>query len=401
MRTVHRLVAAIAVLFALYVAVTGITVQILDLQSLLGHVPATTPNLQSLREGHDGPPNFQVIDDPDYSAAPLPADFDFATALSRVVKSERAATEAAPMSFVELRMKGGKPVGQIASRGKLLVFDAVSGAVLAGPDTAKPAKFPQKNHPSFRSTMKDLHRFLWYGSWGTPFDIVFGLTMCTILFAGLVMYFRLLAARARTGRKNLYWSAGGFWRTLHRVIAVTSSAFLVIVVVSGTSLAIGSLGVTISTALHHGVRTGVSEDVSSPLADAELPGMLHTTLTAWRADNVHTPIKVLRLRYFSGMPQGVIVAGGDETRQVVFNAATGRRASETEPGYPATGQTFGWQEDQIAKQIHRGDIIGLSGRWMSLLTGLSLVFLIVSGVVMYFDLWNRRRRAGRPGLFWL
>ena len=400
MRTVHRFVTAIAVLFVLYVALTGITVQILDLQSLLGHVPATTPNLQSLREGHDGPPNFQVIDDLDYSAPPLPAGFDFDAALSTVVKSERAVTAGAPMSFIELRMKDGKPVGQINSRGKLLVFDAIGGAVLAGPDTAKPAVYPQKNHPSFRSTMKDLHRFLWYGPWGTPFDFLFGLSMCTILFTGLVMYFRLLAARARTGRKSPYWSAGGFWRTLHRVIAVTSSVFLTIIVVSGTSLSVGSLGVTLHTLLNI-PRTGLTADMSSPLSDAELPAMLHTTLAAYRAENPGDPIKVLRLRYFAGMKQGVVIAGGEETRQLVFNAATGRHASETEPGYPDTGQTFGWQEDQIAKQIHRGDIIGLTGRWISLLTGLSLVFLIVSGTAMYFDMWNRRRRAGRSGPFWL
>jgi hypothetical protein len=33
---------------------------------------------------------------------------------------------------------------------------------------------------------------------------------------------------------------------------------------------------------------------------------------------------------------------------------------------------LGWQAHQIAKQVHRGDYIGLSGRWMDLAAGLSL-----------------------------
>ena len=101
------------------------------------------------------------------------------------------------------------------------------------------------------------------------------------------------------------------------------------------------------------------------------------------------------------MPQGVVVTGlGDDTQQTVFNAVTGRRVGLTEPGYPPTGFPFGWQAHQIAKQIHRGSYIGLSGRWMDLFGGLSMVYLSLSGAVMYFELWNRRRRSGRRALLW-
>ena len=101
------------------------------------------------------------------------------------------------------------------------------------------------------------------------------------------------------------------------------------------------------------------------------------------------------------MQQGVVIIGlGNDTQQVVFNAGTGRRVSLTEPGYPPTGFPFGWQAHQTAKQIHRGSYIGLSGRWMDLLGGLAIIYLSVSGVVMYVDMWNRRRRGGRPALLW-
>jgi uncharacterized iron-regulated membrane protein len=109
---------------------------------------------------------------------------------------------------------------------------------------------------------------------------------------------------------------------------------------------------------------------------------------------------VLRLRIYGGMPQGVIVSGEDEAHQRVFNAATGKRVSETDPGYPPQHFPFGWQAHQIAKQVHRGDFIGLTGRWMDLFAGLSLIYLTVSGAIMYFELWKRRRQTGRPGLLW-
>jgi len=100
------------------------------------------------------------------------------------------------------------------------------------------------------------------------------------------------------------------------------------------------------------------------------------------------------------MPQGVLITGGDDTQQLVFNADTGKRASMTEPGYPYTGFPFGWEEHELVKKIHRGDALGIPGRLMDLFAGFSLVFLSASGLVMYLDLLRRRRRSGRNQLFW-
>jgi uncharacterized iron-regulated membrane protein len=142
-------------------------------------------------------------------------------------------------------------------------------------------------------------------------------------------------------------------------------------------------------------------DTSSPLKDAELPGMMQVTLDAERSDVGRVPIKVVRLRYYAGMPQGVVVTGGDTTKQMVFNAKTGRTVSETEPGYPPTGFPFGWQAHQTAKDVHRGGIVGLPGRVMDLFAGLSMFYLSVSGIWIYYDLWKRRRKAGRSKLLWV
>jgi uncharacterized iron-regulated membrane protein len=129
--------------------------------------------------------------------------------------------------------------------------------------------------------------------------------------------------------------------------------------------------------------------------------MLHTTLKSFRAADPSEPIKVLRLRYFAGLAQGVVVAGDAvDSRQFAFNTATGEKAGLSGPSYPPTGQTWGWQGVQVIKSIHRGDFFGITGRFLSWLTGLSLVFLSLSGGAMYFDLWSKRRKTGRHGLFW-
>jgi hypothetical protein len=395
MRTVHRLVAVFTVLFGLYIGSTGILIQLLDLHALFGHAPADDPTMQAIRVGHDGPPNFQVIREPDYSARSLPADFDFADALSAWFQNGRARIGDAPISFLEVRMLDGQPVGELAARGLVYRFDA-AGALLAAPT---PLQLPPLSTPSFRNTVKDVHRMRIFSPAAIAVDVLAGLALSVLLFTGLVLYFRLLNARFRIKRRWPFWLAGGWWRSLHRIVAVIAAVLLVVVALSGMVLGLSSIGVAINQTVHHG-RPGLTVDASSPLQPAELPAMIRTTLAAYHAALADTPIKVLRLRYFAGMPQGVIIAGRDGAQQLVFNALDGRAVGEAEQGYPDTGMPFGWQLDQIAKQIHRGDFIGLTGRGLDLLAGLSLLYLSLSGAVMYWELWSKRRRTGRRAFFW-
>jgi uncharacterized iron-regulated membrane protein len=225
-----------------------------------------------------------------------------------------------------------------------------------------------------------------------------------MIITGLVLYFQLLRARVRSGRKAIFWFSGGWWRSAHRWISVVAAVFLLVVSVTGTLLSIDTVSMGVYGVTHASAPSrfpiGITGDFSSPLPDSQLPTLLATTLSAYRATQGNAPIKVVRLRYFSGMPQGVIVTGGDQTRQLVFNAVTGKRVSMTEPGYPYTGFPFGWEEHELVKRIHRGDAFGIPGRLMDVFAGLSLVFLSTSGLYMYLDLLRKRRRVGRKQLLW-
>jgi hypothetical protein len=128
--------------------------------------------------------------------------------------------------------------------------------------------------------------------------------------------------------------------------------------------------------------------------------MAATTLQSLRQLHPDTALKVLRLRTFGTMQQGVAVSGGTPPDQWVFDARTGSPASLTEPTYPRTNFPFGVEVHEDMKHFHSGAMFGIPTRLMNLFAGLSLMFLSVSGLVVYVDLWLKRRKTGRRALLW-
>jgi hypothetical protein len=374
------------------------------LRTIAFHAAATDPDMRAIRESIDGPPNFEVIAPADFAAPALPGDFDYSDGVSAVLKAARLSSGAdAPLRYLELRVIDGRPIGLVLAGDRSLRFDPATGAFLPSP-ALPPHTGPA---PSMHNTIKNWHRLHAFGDGVLWLNALVGIGLFVMIVTGLVMYFQLLRAASRAGRKGLFWFSGGWWRSLHRWVSVIAALFLIVVSVTGTLLSIDSLSLFIYRYVEPPEKLvrglfpiGMTIDESSPLPDAGVPAMLNTTLAAYRAAHGDAPIKVLRLRYFAGMPQGVLVTGGSEPRQVVYNAATGQRVSMTEPGYPYTGFPFGWEEHELVKRIHRGDVFGIPGRLMDVFAGLSLVFLSLSGLIMYYRLWNSRRRIGRKQIFW-
>src|SRR6266702_3947583 len=411
-RPIHRIVSTIIIAFTLYFGVTGSIVQMIDLRTIASHAAATDPDMMAIRESLDGTPNYAVIEPTDYTATALPEGFDFNKALSKVLAYARQSVGVGtPLRFVELRVLDGKPVGIVRAANlvgngdRTLCFDQATDKLIPSP----PELSSGRPVPSFRGKAKAWHRLNAFGDPNVWLNALVGIGLFVMIVTGVVMYFQLLRARRRAGLNAVLWSAGGWWRSLHRWVSVFAALFLMVVSITGTLLSIDSLALWVyryvhappgSSLSHLPFPIGMDGDFSTPLPDTKLPEMLGTTLSAYRAGDRAAPIKVLRLRYFAGMPQGVIITGGD-TRQLVFNADTGKRASTTEPGYPYTGFPFGWEEHELVKKIHRGDALGIPGRLVDLFAGFSLVFLSASGLVMYLDLLRRRRRAGRKQLFWV
>lgn len=389
MKTVHRVGAVIAALLMLYLGATGTMMQLLDLHAILSHAPESDPTMLSIHEGENGGFDFAVLSVKDLDAAPLPSDLDYEQALTTTLAATHQAAPATKPRFVELRMSGASPIGQAGLGKDLKAFDLGAGGPTATV-TAKPSRPP----PSPRQQLKELHRF-WSrkdvpGVW---FELLSGLVLWGLIITGLTLYFRMLSGRMKLGRNNPFWMAGGAWRSLHRMISVAAAVFLIAIAASGAWLGFESVWHLF------GKRTRI--DMSAPLDDATAIRMASATLTAFRRLEPETPIKVLRVRIYGPMKQGVVITGGEETRQLIFNTETGKVTTLAEPGYPSSGFPLGVQVHEDVKHFHSGHMFGLPARAMNLFAGLSLIFLSVSGLVMYADLWLRRRKLGRNGLFWV
>ena len=411
LRPFHRILGSIILIFTAYFGVTGIMVQLVDIKAVLSHAAATDPEMLAIRESIDGTPNYSVITAPDYAAPPLPDGLNYNRALAAVLTTARSsAGTGAILKYVELRMVDDKPLALVLSSdgktNKVLRIDPVSGTSLPNP----PPRPRSRPAPSLHNTFKRWHRLQQFNvgdQWQAVNGLV-GVCLFMMIITGIVLYFRLLNARSRAGLKGFFWSSGGFWRSFHRGLSIVAAVFLLVVSVSGALMAMDSVGLGIYTSTHQDPSKpgrqfpfGMVGDLSSPLQDAQLPTMLQSTLFAFRSEHSTAPIKVLRLRYYSGMPQGLIIYGtGNDTKQIVYNTATGKLTSTTEPDYPYTGFPMGWKWHELVKQIHRGDILGIPGRFMDLFAGFSLVFLSVSGLVMYLGIWNKRRKAGKPSPIW-
>jgi len=389
MKTVHRLIAILASVLMLYLGTTGSLMQIIDLHALLTHTPESDPTMQSINEGINGQFDYAVLTERDYTAAALPEGLNFAKALSTVLRASHKYAPNIQPRLVELRVVDGAVVGQVSTGTNIDAFNAGTGESVAAVNIRPPYVPP----PSLRETVKDFHRF-WFtndvpGVWA---ELGCGVILWALIITGLVTYFRLLSARAQLGRRQFFWLSGGLWRGLHRAVAVAAAVFLIAIAASGSLL--GFEGTWRAAANPRPV------DASAPLSDEQVQQMARAALNAFRREEPQTPIKVLRLRVYGTMKQGVVVVGSEPTRQLAYNTDTGKLAGLTEPGYPSGGFPFGRDVHQAIKHFHSGYMFGLTARWMDLFGGLSLIFLSGSGIFMYFDLWWKRRKTGRRSVFW-
>lgn len=394
----HRMCAFFSAFLLIYVVTTGTGIELADMRALVTHAPETDPDMLMMRQHIYGPPNYAVVSAPDFTAPALPSGTDYVGGITRAAALGRAAAPGQALRLVELRGADGRLAAHIQMGDRQMIFDLESGKPL--PASFLPPPQPGRGFSSPRATFKMLHRFLFL-PWGTAINGLAAIALAIMIVTGLLHYIRLYKARARMGRHSPFWKGGDTWRLAHRWVSVGAGLVIVWMTVSGLALSIDNVGANYH-AWRYGARSAgaFDGDQSSPLSDAELAGMTRTTLAAFRMTTPDTGIKVLRLRYFAGYPQGIVLAADAPTTQMVFNAHTGAAMKMWEPGYPDLRFPSGWELHQGLKRFHRGDLFGMGGRWLALLGGLSLIYLSVSGVVMYVQLWQRRRKNGREDLLW-
>ncbi len=394
----HRICATISAVFLLWIGIMGTGAQLADMRALLTHAPETDPDMLMMRQHIYGPPNYAVVSAPDYAAPALPDNTDYAAGIARAAELGRAAGPDQPLRLVELRGADGKVVAHVQMGERHMMFDLASGARL--PDALLPPQQPGPGFASTRSTFKALHRFQ-FMPWGVAINALASIALAILIFTGLAHYLKLYRLRAKGGRTAPWWKGGDLWRQLHRWIAVSASILVIWLTVGGLALSLDNVGSKIHQLLMTAKGSRAFDgDLSSPISDTELSPMTRTTLTTFHQREPGVGIKVLRLRYFVGYPQGVVVGADAQTTQHVYNARSGAVMQMWEPGYPDLNFPSGWELHQALKRFHRGDMFGLTGRWLVLLGGFSLIYLSLSGAIMYVQLLRRRRKSGRSELIW-
>ncbi|HUO22993.1 MAG TPA: PepSY-associated TM helix domain-containing protein [Caulobacteraceae bacterium] len=397
MRFVHRIVSLFACLILLWMGATGAVVESIDLVKLVRHAPETDLTMQSINDHKFGNNDYAAVTRQDFGAAPLPAGFDYPRAFETLSGALQHAEPGWRPDFVEVRMANGRPIGQ-AGKVTLEPFAlSVAAAVdLASGAPATPVALPSPFPPPFsiRQFIMELHR-LWI-SHDTPggwFELGTGILLWVLIVTGLVIYFRLLGLRGSLRQlRAWFWAGGDWWRVLHRWISVVAAVVLIVVAGTGTYLGFETAW--------HGLQPPRRSGAAAPLSAPQITAMARATAAILQRDAPTTPVRVVRLRVYAGMGQGVVLTGEPRMRQLVYDLATGKPQSLNAPGYPASGFPFGMQAHETMRRIHSGELFGAPAVFLTDLAGISLAFLSVSGVVVYVSMWSRRARAGRRDLIW-
>lgn len=191
-------------------------------------------------------------------------------------------------------------------------------------------------------------------------------------------------------------------RKLHRWISIVAAVFLTVVAITGMLLAMDEIALRLSGRLPKslGGEASNAPAVTATLHAEDLDRLLDTTLRGAVQASPNAQFTSLWVRVSGDMTQGIVTTGAPHAQQYTFNAQTGERILPDSPSLPPTGYVMRWNIHQIVKRIHRGDYFGFTGRWMSVATGGALLFLVVSGAVMYLNLARRRWKAGQRRWFW-
>ena len=427
LRTTHRITGVIVLTVLIYLSVTGLMMQSIDLwQIVVAHHEPADPDILGMLQRQGG--EFKILAKADNSAQPLPAALDTHAALDTVVKSARAALGNAPLRFVELRMLGGRLIGNVETRELSASFDGVTGAPIS--QAAAPTVPAVLPIDTLRYRIKAFHRLTVLGNWALWINLIVGVALFAMVITGFTLYIRMWIERKKQEPSGFIWVGGagneGDWkRAMHRGVGLFAAILLLVVAFSGEWLAYESLvlGYRMQNAVqlrraaaaqngpgNNGAGQNAPNAAGAPgpaaaprnnqgqlLKDADIPSLLDTTLNAERQATNGAQIKVLRIRAFGNVTQGVVIIGeGRDTTQLAFNAKTGQVVSG-EPQAPGTGFPWGWDAHQLGKAIHRGSYFGTWARFLDFFAGLALLYLSINGLALYIDFkkerWQSRKAS--------
>ena len=177
-----------------------------------------------------------------------------------------------------------------------------------------------------------------------------------------------------------------FWRQWHRWIGAPAALFLLFVSITGVLVA-GTEFLSADEALREANRKLVSAvHTNTPIGD--WTGTIATAMTAAATQAPGAPVDRVTIELKGQSPTISVYLGkpaGGEDRRLLFDATTG-----------AFLRTIDYVDKPLIHRIHSGEFFGDGGLVASMMWGLALMALTVTGLLMYWRLMNVKR-AERVG----
>lgn len=178
-----------------------------------------------------------------------------------------------------------------------------------------------------------------------------------------------------------------FWRQWHRWIGAPAALFLVFASITGVLVA-GSEFFGTDEALREANRDLVSPVYTdSPMTDWIGPLATAMAVAAMRSSGA--PVDKVELAFKGKAPTLSIFLGkptGGEDTQLVFDAHTG-----------AFLRAEAYVDKPLLHRIHSGEFFGDGGLVMSMIWGMALLALTITGFLLYWRLFTAQRHT-RTGL---
>jgi len=178
-------------------------------------------------------------------------------------------------------------------------------------------------------------------------------------------------------------------RLLHRWIAPCAVLFLTIIAATGIYMQSETLW-----SAYHPIPRGAAQ----ALPAGEISHWIDTTLAAAQRSQPQGAIATVSLSMDGNRPRADVIWTAPVSPALSLDPRTGNRFQS--PIADAADQSPQRRLSRLMLQLHRGDFLGLPGRWLGLACGIVLLTLGPTGHVLYFKMYCQRIKLRRWSPFW-
>jgi len=178
-------------------------------------------------------------------------------------------------------------------------------------------------------------------------------------------------------------------RLLHRWIAPLAVLVLTIIAASGTYLQVETLW-----SAYHPTPRATPQALSAP----DVAHWVETVLASAQRIQPHGGIAMISLSIDGIRPRADVIWTASDMPALSLDPRTGNPFQSSVAD--RVDQSMESRLGRSILQLHRGDILGLPGRWLGLACGVALLTLGLTGLTLYVTMYRQRIRLRRWSPFW-